>query len=146
MSTSSAKVRQLDEVLQRHKSDTAHSQAKQSERVSQLEREFQRVQELDSKLDTIQTEFVSRLNLFEGRIEQSMNSNMSQLLALVQNISSNSHQNEDLTRSPNSTDRNALQQINNLDSNGSSTLVSSSSKASSGTSAASIDPMKSPEH
>jgi hypothetical protein len=146
MSTSSAKVRQLDEVLQRHKSDTAHSQAKQSERVSRLERELQRVQEFNSKLDTIQTDFVSRLNLFEGRMEQSMNSNMSQLMALVQTLTSNTHQNHDPTRSPVSADRTVLQQINNLDSDGSSTLESSSSSKASATSIESTDPMQSPEH
>ena len=145
MSTSSAKVRQLVEVLQRHKSDTAHSQAKQSERVSRLERELQRVQELDSKLDTIQTDFVSRLNLFEGRMEQSMNSNMSQLLALVQTLTSNPRSNHDPTRSPASADRTALQQINNLDSDGSSTLESSSSKASA-TSTESTGLIQSPDH
>jgi hypothetical protein len=152
MSTSSAKVRQLDEVLRRHKTDSAQMQAKQSERVSQIERQLQRVHELDSKLDTIQTDFSSRLSLFEGRMEESMNSNMARLLALVQNLhpnSSASSRNLGVTQephsSPRSADNRAIQEINHLDSDGSSTLASLSSKASM-TSTESPDPMQSPEH
>ena len=153
MSTSSAKVRQLDEVLRRHKTDSAQVQAKQSERVSQIERQLQRVHELDSKLDTIQTDFSSRLSIFEGRMEESMNSNMAKLLALVQNLvhsnspaTSPNQGTTDLSHlSPKSADNRAIQEINHLDSDGSSTLESLSSKASM-TSAESPDPMQSPEH
>ena len=153
MSTSSAKVRQLDEVLRRHKADSAQAQTKQSERVSQIERQLQRVHELDTKLDTIQTDFSSRLSLFEGRMEESMNSNMEKLLALVQNLQQNSSNTSVPDQgvethshsSPPSADNMALQQINHLDSDGSSTLESFSSKASV-TSAESPDPIQSPEH
>ena len=152
MSTSSAKVRQLDDVLRRHKTDSAQVQAKQSERVSQIERQLQRVHELDSKLDTIQTDFSSRLSMFEGRMEESMNSNMAKLLALVQNLNSNSSATSPNQgrphlppSSPTSVDNRAIKDIHHLDSDGSSTLESLSSKASM-TSAESPDPMQSPEH
>ena len=154
MSTSSAKVRQLDEVLRRHKSDSAQVQAKQSERVSQIERQLQRVHEFDTKLDTIQTDFSSRLSLFEGRMEESMNSNMEKLLALVQHLhpqpsgTSGSNQAGEPHSSHSSTklsDNTVIQQINHLDSEGSSTSESLSSKASV-TSSVSPDPIHSPEH
>ena len=153
MSTSSAKVRQSDEVLQRFKQDSAQTQAQQSERVSQMERQLQRVHEVDSKLDTIQTEFADRINLLEGRMEESMNNNMAKLLALVQSMyqaQSPSTPNRCTTSSiahkllP-AADLSALQEINTLDSDGSSTLASSSSRASS-MSMESTDPMQSPDH
>ena len=153
MSTSSAKVRQLDDLLQRYKLDSAQQQAKQSDRVSQMERQLQRVQEVDSKLDAIQTDFVSRLTLFEGRMEESMNLNMTKLIEMVQNINSNpsstyrsgtpQHQ---APRSPTTADSLALQQINtHQESDGSSTLELLSSKASM-TSVESLDQVQSPEH
>ena len=157
MSTSSAKVRQLDEVLKRYKTDSAHLHAKQSERVSQMERQLHRVHEFDSKLDSIQTDFVARLNLFEGRMEETMNSNMAKLLALVQNIhpssstrsTSPSNRAQSTTHrphmSPTSADSTALEQINHPDSDGSSTMASSSSKASVMT-VESVDPIQSPDH
>ena len=153
MSTSSAKIRQLDEVLQRYKQDSAQSQAQQSERVSQMERQLQRVHEFDSKLDNIQTDFVTRLNSLEGRMEDSMNNNMAKLMALVQSMYSVQHPSTSTPpnprtsppRSPSAADLSVLQQLNNLDSDGSSTLASSSSKAS-GMSTESIDPMQSPDH
>ena len=153
MSTSSAKVRQLDEVLQRFKQDSAQTQAQQSERVSQMERQLQRVHDFDSKLDTIQTDFVNRLNLLEGRMEESMNNSMAKLLTVVQSIHSaqnpstppRRHTSNSTHASPPAADLIALQQINNLDSDGSSTLASSSSRAS-GMSMESADPMQSPEH
>ena len=154
MSTSSAKVRQLDEVLTRYKTDSAQLQAKQSERVSQLERQLHRVHEFDAKLDSIQTDFASRLNLFEGRMEESMNSNMAKLFALVQNIGSTRSMSPNRAQqpmhhqpntSPTSADSKALQQINNPDSDGSSTMESLSSKASEMTTE-SADPIQSPEH
>jgi hypothetical protein len=156
MSTSSAKLRQLDEVFQRYKVDTANLQAKQSDRVSQIERQVQRVQEFDSKLHAIQADFVSRLNLFEGRMEESMNYNMAKLFAMVQNLNPRTNissppssraraLNNHSHMSPTSVDSTALQQINNPDSDDPSTLESLSSKASM-TSAESLDPMQSPEH
>ena len=153
MSTSSAKVQQLDEVLQRFKQDSAQTQAQQSERVSQMERQLQRVHEVDSKLETIQTEFADRINLLEGRMEESMNNNMAKLLALVQSmhqVQSPSTPNRRPTSSIDhkispAADLSALQQINTLDSDGSSTLASSSSRAS-GMSMESTDPMQSPDH
>ena len=151
MSTSSAKVRQLDEVLRRHKTDSAQVQAKQSERVSQIERQLQKVYEFESKIDTIQTDFSSRLSLFEGRMEESLSSNMAKLLALVQHlqptssVASPNRSSTTLHSSPKSADNRAIQQINNLESDGSSTLESLSSKASV-TSAESPDPLQSPEH
>jgi chromosome segregation ATPase len=153
MSTSSAKNRQLDEVLQPHKQDSTQAQAQQSERVAHMERQLQRVHEFDSKLDTIQTDFATRLNLLEGRMEASMDNNMAKLLALVQAMHSGHNPSTPSRRT--STDSNthlspaadlaALQKINTLDSDGSSTLASSSSKAS-GMSVESTDPMQSPEH
>ena len=154
MSTSSAKVRQLDEVLHRFKSDSAQTQAKQSDRVSQIERQVQRVHELESKLDGIQTDFATRMNLFEGRIEETMNNNMAKLLTLVQTMNPGkapATPTRDSTHYPNMSsptpvDNNTLQQLTNPDSDGSSTLASSASSKLSGLSETSSDPMNSPEH
>jgi hypothetical protein len=153
MSTSSAKVRQLDEVLQRFKSDSAQTQAKQSDRVSQLERQVQRVHEFDSKMDAIQTDFATRMNMFEGRIEETMNNNMAKLLALVQNMNSVTAPttpprapNIYSPGSPSPVDNTTLQQLTNPESDGSSTLASSSSSSKSSGMSDNSGSMQSPEH
>ena len=75
------------------------------------------------------------MNLFEGRIEETMNNNMAKLLTLVQTMNSGkapATPTRDSTHYPNMSsptpvDNNTLQQLTNPDSDGSSTLASSAS-------------------
>ena len=91
MSTSSAKIRELDAVIQRQHKLAAKKEAKSSERISSIERQLHRIHDLDSKLDEVQTDFGARLNLFEARMVESVTSNMTsnlqQMLAVVNKLS-----------------------------------------------------------
>ena len=92
MSTSSAKIRELDAVIQRQQKVNAKKEAKNSERLSSIERQLHRIHDLDTKLDDVQADFGSRLNLFEARMVESVTTNMTasmqQLLTVVNNLSS----------------------------------------------------------
>ena len=71
-----------------------------SERVSHIERQLKRLNDLDTKLDKVQTDFGQRLNIFEsrmvetvkGHIESSnstmenMNNNLSKLMSVVNQL------------------------------------------------------------
>ena len=97
MSTSSAKIRELDAVIQRQQKTIAKKEAKSSERISSLERQLHRISDLDTKLDEVQNDFGCRLNLFEARMVESvtstMHSNMQQLMALVTKIAATEKEN-----------------------------------------------------
>ena len=87
-------------MIQRQKTLNDQKDAKQSERVSHLERQLICISELDAKLEEVQADFGQRLNLFENRmvntvkdhIESSnltmdnMNSNMAKLMAVVNKL------------------------------------------------------------
>ena len=92
MSTSSAKIRELDAVIQRQHKTIAKKDAKSSERISSIERQLHRINDLDAKLDEAKTDFGTRLNLFEARMVESMtstmNNNMQQLMAVVTKMAS----------------------------------------------------------
>jgi hypothetical protein len=87
MSTSSAKIRELDAIIQRQKKTTAKKDAKSSERISSIERQLHRINDLDAKFAEVQTDFGARLNLFEARMVETvtanMTSNMKQLMEVV---------------------------------------------------------------
>jgi hypothetical protein len=97
MSTSSAKIREIDAVLQRQNKINAKKEAKSSERISSIERQLHRINDLETKLDDAQTDFGCRLNLFETRMVESvtstMNSNMQQLMGLINQLSSHDKEN-----------------------------------------------------
>ena len=91
MSTSSAKIRELDAVIQRQQKISSKKDAKSSERISSIERQLHRIHDLDSKLDDVQADFGNRLQLLEARMVESvtstMNSNLQQLMAVVSKLS-----------------------------------------------------------
>ena len=68
MSTSSAKIRELDAVLQRQKKTSDKKEAKNSERLSHIERQLHRIDDIDPKLEEVKRDFGMRLNLLEGRL------------------------------------------------------------------------------
>ena len=68
LSTNSAKVRDLDKQISRQKVINDQKDAMNSERVSHIERQLKRLNDLDTKLDNVQTDFGKRLNIFESRM------------------------------------------------------------------------------
>ena len=76
MSTSSAKFRELDSALKRQQKTHEKNDAKLSDRLSSIERQLHRIDQVDSKLDLVQTDFGSRLTLFEGRMTETVRSQM----------------------------------------------------------------------
>ena len=168
MSTSSAKIRELDAVFQRQNKVNAKKEAKSSERLSSIERQLHRIHDLDAKLDDVQTDFGVRLNLFEARMVESVTTNMTasmqQLISVVNKLSASVPNREDTTLSiteipatidPASILRNELlytaqgsnsSSDSTLASNSSNLNGTSSSSNSSSTSVESSSKIKSPEH
>ena len=72
MSTSSAKLRELDAVIQRQKKTNDKKDAKNSERISLIERQLHCIDDIDSKLDKVKTDFGQRLNIFENRMVETV--------------------------------------------------------------------------
>ena len=73
MSTSSAKIRELDSAIQMQKKTNDKQDAKTSERVSHSERQLHRINDLDTNFSKEQeTDFGHRLNLFETRMVNSV--------------------------------------------------------------------------
>ena len=100
MSTSSAKFRELDAVLQRQKKTNEKREAKNSERVSQIERQLHRINDLDTKLDTVQTDFGQRLNIFESRMVNTVKEQMEKLMTVVNSIVSNKDPTQEVMHQP----------------------------------------------
>ena len=96
MSTSSAKIRELDAVLQRQKKSNEKKDAKQSERVSQIERQLHRINDLDTKLDNVQTDFGLRLNIFETRMVETVKDQMEKLMLVVNSLVPTNESNEEV--------------------------------------------------
>ena len=67
MSTSSARIRDLDAVLQKHKETSDLKEAKHSERVSHIERQLSRLAALESQLSDVNTDYGRCLNIFGQR-------------------------------------------------------------------------------
>jgi hypothetical protein len=57
MSTSSAKIRELDAVLQRQKKTSDKKEAKNSERLSHIERQLHRIDDIDPNLEEVKRDF-----------------------------------------------------------------------------------------
>lgn len=89
MSTCSAKIRELDEKIQRQRLNDEQKEAKQSERVSHLERQIRRISDLDAKLDDVQTDFGRRLILFENRMVDTVNGHIKTSITAMGNMNSN---------------------------------------------------------
>lgn len=95
MSTSSAKFRELDAAIQRHKKTNDKKDAKNSERISHIERQLHRIDDIDSKMDDVKTDFGQRLNLFENRMVgtlkdhiESSNNNMDNMKTSLEKLMS----------------------------------------------------------
>lgn len=68
LSTSSAKFRELDAMLLRQKHEADQAAAKVSERLSTIERQLYRINDMDQKLSEVQNNIAGRFNLFEDRL------------------------------------------------------------------------------
>ena len=89
LSASAAKLRDLDAMIQRQKTINDQKDAKQSERVSHLERQISRLDELDAKLDGVQADFGRRLNLFEDRMVDTVKNHIESSNSTMDNMNSN---------------------------------------------------------
>jgi hypothetical protein len=69
MSTTSAKLREIDKLIQGQKQ--VHEQS--SDRIAHIERQRHRIHAVETKLDSVQQSMESRLTGFEGRILEMMN-------------------------------------------------------------------------
>lgn len=168
MSTSSAKFRELDAVIQRYKKTNDKKDAKNSERISHIERQLHRIDDIDSKLDQVQTDFGQRLNLFENRmvgtvkdhIESShhnmenMNTSLEKLMLVVNKLLLHSGNNSEKSNEDDRVASNLSGQLldtglltnqsNDDELTGGSKSNSSSSRSSMSTE--SINAISSPEH
>ena len=78
ISVNSAKFREFDAILIRQKQDADHAAAKSSERISTIERQLHRFNNLDKKLSDLQQDISCRFNLFEGRLLETMKDHIGQ--------------------------------------------------------------------
>lgn len=88
MSTSMAKLRELDAVIQRQKQLNDKKDAKNSERISLIERQLHRLDDLDKKLDDVKNDFGTRLTLFEQRMVATVKTQMESSHDNVTNMNS----------------------------------------------------------
>ena len=78
LSTSSAKFREFDAILLRQKQDAEQAASKASDRISTIERQLYRINDLDQKLSAVQDDLARRFNLFEGRLLDTMKAHIGQ--------------------------------------------------------------------
>ena len=78
ISVSSAKFREFDAILLRQKQDADQAAAKASDRISTIERQLHRFNDLETKLSDIQQDISCRFNLFEGRLLDTMKEHIGQ--------------------------------------------------------------------
>ena len=78
LSVSSAKFREFDAILLRQKQDSDQAAAKASERISTIERQLHRFNDLDQKLSDLQKDISCRFNLFEDRLLETMKEHIGQ--------------------------------------------------------------------
>ncbi len=62
----------VDAVIQRQKKTNDRKDAKNSERLSLIERQLHRIDDIESKLDNVKTDFGQRLNIFETRMVETV--------------------------------------------------------------------------
>jgi hypothetical protein len=89
LSTNSAKVRDLDKQISRQKVINDQKDAMNSERVSHIERQLKRLNDLDTKLDNVQTDFGQRLNIFESRMVETVKGHIESSHATMENMNNN---------------------------------------------------------
>jgi hypothetical protein len=78
LSTSSAKMRELAQAIKSQQDQSKTKDMKNSERVSHLERQLSRLTDVEKKLDEAQTDFGTRLNLFESRMSETVTAQLAQ--------------------------------------------------------------------
>jgi hypothetical protein len=78
ISVSSAKFREFDAILLRQKQDSDQAAVKASERISTIERQLHRFNDLDAKLSDLQQDMSCRFNLFENRLLETMKGHIGQ--------------------------------------------------------------------
>jgi Mg2+ and Co2+ transporter CorA len=78
ISVSSAKFREFDAILLRQKQEADHAATKASDRISTIERQLHRFNDLEQKLSDIQQDLSCRFNLFEGRLLETMQGHIGQ--------------------------------------------------------------------
>ena len=72
MSTTSARFREIDKILSNQKQLHAKQEQMSSDRISQIERQLHRITTMEEKLDSVQQDFSTRLDDFEGKVLSSM--------------------------------------------------------------------------
>ena len=78
LSTSSAKFREFDAILLRQKQDAEQAAAKASDRISTIERQLYRINDMDQKLSEVQDDLARRFTLFEDRLLDTMKTHIGQ--------------------------------------------------------------------
>ena len=100
MSTRSVKFRELDAAIQRQKKTNDGKDAQNSEHISLIEWQRHRIDDIDSKLDNVKTDFGQWIDLFEdrmvdtvkGHIESSnqnmenMNTSLEKLMSVINKL------------------------------------------------------------
>ena len=72
MSTTSARFLEIDKILNNQKQLNAKLEQLLSNRISQIEMQLHRITTMEEKLDSVQQEFSTRLDDFEGKVLSSM--------------------------------------------------------------------------
>jgi hypothetical protein len=78
LSTSSAKFRELDAILQRQKQEAEQAASKASDRISTIERQLYRINDMDQKLSEVQDDIARRFTIFEDRLLDTMKAQLGQ--------------------------------------------------------------------
>jgi hypothetical protein len=72
MSTTTARFREIDKLLNNQKQLAAKHEQMSSDRISQIERQLHRITDMEGKIDSVKQEFSTRLDDFEGKMLSSM--------------------------------------------------------------------------
>ena len=160
LSTNSAKVRELDKQISRQKVINDQKDAMNSERVSHIERQLKRLNDLDTKLDNVQTDFGKRLNIFESRMVETvkghidsstttmenMNNNLSKLMSVVNQLVASRQGSGEILHDTDAKDEENAQSLKTKSSSQSQSTSSRSSTASKMSTESSTGMPSSPEH
>jgi hypothetical protein len=140
LSASSAKFREFDKILLRQQQDSETKEARSSERISLIERQLHRFDDLDNKMSEVRQEIAQRLCLFEDRLLESfknhsdqpsgeidsLRARMEQLMTVMENTIGNNGKAA-------STLPSHVMSVNNKDGGGSITLPPDAQPANMGT-------------